>query len=379
MNEDKATRYHRLRRWAAVLSAGVAASLQLGLLLSGATVALRDLAVGPATRLPDALAPWAVVAIYVLLAAALHELVALPIAFYRGFVLERRYELSREPARVWAGDHLKAIVVGLALGQAASGLLYGLMRSRPADWWMPAGVVFSLTTIALAHLAPIMLLPIFYRVSPLARDALRARLKTLAERAGSRVVGVYEWHLGGRTRRANAALVGLGRTRRILVSDTLLAGYSDDEIEAVLAHELGHHVHRDIWRSIAYETALIFFGFFVAQHALQTWWPVVGLTDPADVAGLPIVLMTVGLVSVLQMPLANALSRRHERRADRFALALTGRPAAFVSAMRRLAAQNLAEADPSRLVQALFYTHPPMRERIAAASAAASAGRSAVP
>lgn len=370
MNEDKATRYHRLRRRAGVLSAVAAAGLQLALIVGGGSIALRDYAVGVAggASLPPALVPTLVLALYVACLAALHELVVLPFAFFRGFVLERRYGLSRETARAWSLDHLKAGSLGLAFGLVGAGLLFGVIHLRPVGWWLPAGVVFTLTTVALAHLAPVVLLPIFYRVKPIARDELRARLKALAERAGARVVGVYEWHLGERTRRANAALVGLGRTRRILVSDTLLAEYSDEEIEAVLAHEIAHHVHRDIWRSIAYETALIFAGFFAAERVLEWVGPLAGLTGPADMAGLPIVLLTIGVLSAAQMPLANAISRRHERRADRFALALTGQPSAFVSAMRRLAAQNLAEDQPSRLVQVLFYTHPPIRERIAAAS-----------
>jgi len=367
MNEDKATRYHRLRRRAGVVSAGMAAGLQVALIVSGGSVALRAIASNAATAVAPALAWWLTLAIYVVLLAALHEVAVLPIAFYRGFVLERRYGLSSETSRAWSRDHVKAAMLGLVFGLVGAGLLYGLIRYRPSGWWVPAGIVFSLITIALAHLAPIVLLPIFYRVNPIARDALRARLKALVERAGTHVVGVYEWHLGEHTRRANAALVGLGRTRRILVSDTLLSQYSDEEVEAVLAHEIGHHVHRDIWRSIAYETVLIFVGFLAAERVLQTVAPLAGLAGPADIAGLPIVLLTMGCLSAAQIPLANALSRRHERRADRFALALTGQPSAFVSAMRRLAAQNMAEDAPSRLVQVLFYTHPPIRERIAAA------------
>lgn len=367
MNETKSARYHRLRRGAGFVSAATGGALLVGLVASGASLAMRRLAEQAAASFAGAGASWAVVAVYVTLLGGVYELVILPAAFYRGFLLERRYGLSRETFRVWALDHTKAALVGWAFGLAGSAVLYGLLRSRSVGWWFPAGVIFSLATVALAHLAPVVVLPIFYRVRPLDRDPLRARLKALAERAGSRIVGVFEWQLGERTRRANAALVGLGRTRRILVSDTLLAEYADDEIEAILAHEFGHHVRHDIWRSIAYETALIFAGFLAAEHTLRVFGPAVGLADPADVAGLPIVLLAMSGLSLLQRPLANALSRRHERLADRFALALTGRPDAFVSAMRRLAAQNLAEENPSRLVQVLYYTHPAIRERIAAA------------
>ncbi len=364
MNEDKSTRYHRLQRRAAVLSLGLEALFLGGLVSTGASLALRDLAVRLAGERPAL-----VVAAYVLLVGALHEILVLPLGFYRGFRLERRYGLSRETPGAWARDHAKAAALALAFGLAGASAVYALLGAMPEWWWVAAAAAFAAAAIVLTELAPVLLLPLFYRLTPLRNEELRARLVTLATRAGGDVLGVYEWHLGDRTRRANAALVGLGRNRRILVSDTLLAEYSDDEIEAVLAHELGHHVHRDLWTAVAYEAALIFAGFYAAHRALAWFGPRIGLDGPTDVAGLPLLLVASGLVSLALMPLANALSRWHERRADRFALALTGRPAAFVSAMRRLSAQNLAEEAPSGIVRILFHSHPPIRERIAAADA----------
>ena len=214
-----------------------------------------------------------------------------------------------------------------------------------------------------------VLLPLFFRFTPLARPSLADRLEQLASRAGTRVVGVYEWALGDKTRRANAALTGLGSTRRILVSDTMLADYSDDEIEVVLAHELGHHVHHDIWMGIALESALILLGLGVTDVVLRLAGPSLGVSSPADLAGMPLLVLAAGTVSLVLTPAALALSRRHERRADRFALQLTANPSAFISAMRRLGAQNLAEERPSRLVQWLFHSHPPLEERLAFARA----------
>ncbi len=191
----------------------------------------------------------------------------------------------------------------------------------------------------------------------------------MAERAGARILGVYEWGLGEKTKKANAALTGLGGTRRILVSDTMLAEYTDDEIEVVLAHELAHHVHGDIWKGIAFESLLIVAGFFLASRVLQAFVGPLGLSGADDVAGLPLLLIAAGAVSLVMVPFAHAMSRAFERSADRFALDLTHNPSAFISAMKRLGAQNLAEEHPSRLVQLLFYSHPPLRERIAAAEA----------
>ncbi len=149
----------------------------------------------------------------------------------------------------------------------------------------------------------------------------------------------------------------------------MLDAYSDDEIEVVLAHELSHHVHHDLWVSMLFRTATLFAGFYVAAQVLVTAAPWLGLRDPADVAGAPVLLLVAGGWSFLMLPLGNALSRAQERRADHYALRLTANPAAFVTAMKRLGQQNLAEDRPSALARWLFYSHPPLRERIAAAEA----------
>jgi STE24 endopeptidase len=159
----------------------------------------------------------------------------------------------------------------------------------------------------------------------------------------------------------------LGHTRRILLSDTLLAEYSDDEIEVILAHELAHHVHRDIWTSVVYDMALTFATFFAAHLALQRAVPFFGLNGMPDPAGIPVLLLTAGTMGVCVKPLLNAVSRSHERRADAYALRMTNNPPAFISAMRRLGQQNLAEDSPSTLVRAFCYTHPPIKERLRAA------------
>jgi STE24 endopeptidase len=359
VNEDKAAKYHRLKRRTSVISLLSSVVILGGLVLTGWTVSLRNAA--------EAVAPFAPVVAYVFLLSLTNELFGLPLAVYSGFVLERRYGLSHERFTSWLLDQLKSFAVGLVLGGGAASLVYWLMRWFPERWWLLAGAAFALLIVALTHLAPVMLLPLFYTVKPLDRESLRARLLALAERAGARVLGAYEWGLGEKTRKANAALTGVGRTRRILVSDTMLAEYSEEEIEVVLAHELAHHVHGDIWKGIAFESALVMTGFYLASQALRFAVAAAGLRSESDPAGMPILLLAAGMVSVVMIPAAHAMSRAYERRADRFALTLTRNPSAFISAMRRLGAQNLAEEHPSRLVQWLFYSHPPIQERIEAA------------
>jgi STE24 endopeptidase len=361
VNEDKAARYQRLKRRASIVSLSWSVLLLGGLLLTGGHLRLREFV--------ERALPFAPVFGYVFGLTIIHEAVGLPLGFYSGFLLERRYGLSNERLVSWIGDQVKALAIGLLLGGGGASLLYWCLRTFPDRWWLVAGVLFALFIVGFANLAPVLLLPLFYSVRPLERATLGARLLALAERAGAKVLGVYEWGLAAKTRKANAALAGIGATRRILVSDTMLREYSEDEIEVVLAHELAHHVHGDIWKGIAFESVLVVAGFFLASRVLDAFAAWAGLRDTADVAGLPMLLLAAGGVSLGMMPVAHAMSRAFERSADRFALDLTRNPSAFISAMKRLGAQNLAEEHPSRVVQWLFHSHPPMRERIAAAEA----------
>ena len=382
MNEERSTRYNRLQRQAALLSGVIQAVMVLTLLFGGTSLVLRDLAVSVTTGTPSG---GGAVAVYVLLVFAIIEVATLPVDLYRTFVLERRYGLSSESFKVWAADHIKAVVISLVVALAAAEVMYFSLERWPRWWWAastvssaPANTLWSVTAstvafiaamVVVARITPVVLLPVFYRFRPLDRPALQKRLVSLSERAGLPVLGVFEWGLGEKTRRANAALVGTGRTRRILLSDTLLAEYTDDEIEVILAHELGHHAHRDIRTGLLLESALIAISFAVAASVPQTFWRFFRFDGPADVAGLPLLLVVAGVVSLATRPALNALSRRNEHRADQFALTMTERPDAFVSAMRRLAAQNLAEERPSPAALWLFHSHPPFEQRIQAARA----------
>jgi len=363
MNEDKSARYHRLKRRADILSVAWSTVLLVVLVVSGWMLHVRDAAVALSHGWPALAVIWSVLALFLI-----HEAGSLPIAWYTGFALERRYGMARQGSRDWLRDHLKGTTLGLVLALVLATIVYAAMRAWPAWWWLAAGAITSALIVLLANLAPVLLLPIFFHLEPLDRPSLRARLEDLARRAGARVVGVFRWDLGAKTSKANAALAGIGPTRRILIADTMLDHYSEDEIEVVLAHELAHHVHYDIWSGIALETVLVVAGFALAHGALVWLGPGFGLAGIGDPAGLPLLLLAAGAVSLALLPVALALSRRHERRADRFALDLTRNPAAFTSAMRRLGAQNLAEEQPSRVVRWLFYSHPPLAERLEAAA-----------
>lgn len=377
MNEDKASRYHRLKRRAHVASLAWSVVLLALLMGTGASSVLRDLAdsLAHGLRVPPTLVIVGAAAIYAVVLVLLNEVGAAPLDFFNGFVLERRYGLSTETAGHWLKDRVKALTVGVVVSALAVGFIYAALEWWPQRWWIAATIGFLAFAVLLTKLGPVLLLPLFFRFAPLDREPLRQRLMALAARAGTRVVGAYEWRLSDRTKKVNAALTGLGATRRVLVSDTLLSGeYSDDEIEVILAHELGHHVHGDIWKGILLEAVLGLVGFYAAHRLLLAAGPVFGLRGLSDPAGVPLLLVGMGALSRILMPIDNAVSRANERRADRFALELTSNPGAFVTAMRRLGSHNLAEEYPSWIVRMLFYTHPTVRERIAAAQEWTPAG-----
>ncbi|MGH9408515.1 MAG: M48 family metalloprotease [Vicinamibacterales bacterium] len=369
MNEDRAARYHRLKRRSIYASTIAGAAWLVWLLWSGASAWVAAHAFrlfGTLSAMP-AHALGIVVVVFV--TACGFEAVSLPFEFYRSFLLEREYGLSSELLGSWVADHLKGLGIGLLLTMAAGLTVYASMRFAGRAWWIVSALLFGAAAVGLSRMAPVLLMPLFYHFRPLERDALRERLLTLSKRAGVPVLGVFEWGLGEKTTRANAALVGIAATRRILVSDTLLKDYSDDEIEVILAHELAHHVHHDMWTGLALETVAIAASLSVADLVLRSIGPRFGVLRAADLAGLPLLALAAGAASLLLAPLTNAWSRLNERRADRFALTMTGRAAAFVTAMRRLGAQNLADDRPSRPVFWLFHTHPTIEQRVAAARA----------
>ena len=371
MNEAKSSGYRRRRRRTAILRACGWAALLAGLAGSGLSRTLAEVAAQAAARtpLPDLLQASLVVAGYTVVVSLAGRVIELPLAWYGEFILDRRFGVARRRAVDWLCGYAGATVLRVAAWTAGAILLHAALRGWPASWWLVAGLALAVLTVAATHLAPLAL-PWLYQLRPLERPALRRRLEALVRRAGAAAIGIHEWRLGADPPRPNAALVGIGSTRRVLLTDALLADYSDDEIEVVVAHELAHHVHRDVWKTMAYETVAATAACGAAHWALQSLGPLLGLAGVADVAGLPVAVLAGGGALLLLAPVTNLISRRLERRADRYALDLTGKPEALASGLRRLAAQSLAEERPSRITAWLSYSHPPWSDRLVAAQAA---------
>jgi STE24 endopeptidase len=293
--------------------------------------------------------------------------VQLPLRFYSSFLLEHRFRLSRLTLGGWAAREGKRLAVSGVLGAVVLEGLYAILRHAPSAWPLWATVGWVGFSVVLARIFPTVLLPMFYKTSPLQDAALADRLLGLCRRAGLSALGAFRFDLGAETRKANAALAGLGRTRRVLLADTLLREFPPDEIEGVLAHELAHHHHRHITKTLVLSAAGSWVAFILTDLASRTWVGALGLQGLADPAGLPALLLWLSALNLLSQPLQNGLSRRFEWQADRFAVQMTRPPQAFAAALRRLARLNLADPSPPRWIAWLFYDHPPITDRIRAA------------
>ena len=304
--------------------------------------------------------------VYLLFLLGLSKVLGIGLDYY-GFRVERSFKLSNQRFASWAWDELKGFLVGLVLGGIVVELLYFTIRQWPQHWWLLAWALFMGLFVLLAQLAPVVLFPIFYKFEPLENEDLRRRLVVLSEHAGTRVRGVYRWKLSEKSKKANAALTGLGNTRRIILADTLLDNYTPEEIEAVLAHELGHHVHRHILKSIFVQAAITLFGFWAANWTLHYAVDQHMFEELSDFANLPLLALVSVVLSFVLMPAVNAYSRFNERQADRYAFETTASVEPFISSMNKLAEQNLAERTPSKWVEWFFHSHPSISRRLAAA------------
>ncbi len=353
--QARAREHARTTRRLLLLELALGVGFLLVMLLSGLSSGLSE-----SLGLPHT----ARVAVYTIILAACYVAISAPLTFYGGFVVPHRYGLSHQNLRSWFVDQAKEALLAAVLGLGIIVVLYELIRVSTDLWWAWTSVFLVFLTVILTWLAPVLILPLFFETRPLSESDLRERLLVLARRCDAGISGVFEIGLGEKTPAGNAMLLGWGGTRRIAISDTVLSRYAPEEIEVIMAHELGHHRHRHVMQLIVVQSALILLAFYVAHLVLSWAAPGLGLGGVWDVAGLPLIVLTVGGLALALMPLVNAFSRRLERDADEYSLQATDNPGAFTSMLTRLTDQNLVESRPSRWVELLLYDHPSLHSRL---------------
>ena len=359
----KAKAYARIRRRLSYINMGIAAIGVCLLLFTGISGWIRDQLRSLNWQPVHGWFPLQVLCFF-LIVMLVYEIVTTPLGYY-GFTLSHRYGLSVMTIKSWLRDLLVGLILELVLGIAALELVYWLLAAQPDSWWLWVGLALLFFSVIMANLAPVLLFPLFYKFHPMPEGELTQRLLALAKRANTRVRGVYTFDMSRKTTAANAALMGLGNTRRIVLGDTMLDRYTNDEIEVVLAHELGHHVHHDIWKLIVSQSLTTLAGLYLANlvlhWAVQTQHLYSGL---ADAATIPLLLALTALFGFIVMPLNNGLSRYVENQADEYALQSTHMVEPFKSAMTRMANQNLSDIQPTPIIEFLFYDHPSAGKRL---------------
>ncbi len=355
-----AKEYARIRRRYLLLDLTLGAVLLLAWLLLGWSALLRDWILGWTRN------PWLAILVYGGIFGGIFTILDLPLSYYTGYILPHRYKQSNQNLKGWIADLIKNLLISSVIGGALIEIIYLVLRTAPENWWLWTGGILLLFNVLLANLAPILLFPIFYKFSLLEDEYqdLTERLLNLAEKAGTHVIGVYRFDMSTRTKAANAGLTGLGNTRRIILADTLLDEFQADEIETILAHELGHQKNHDILLGMAFQTILTLGGLYLTSLGLVWGVSFFGFESVSDIAALPLFALSLGIYGLITMPIGNAFSRWRENLADEFALQITGKAEAYKSALTRLSNQNLAEVDPEPWVEFLLHSHPALKKRI---------------
>ena len=308
--------------------------------------------------------PWISTAIYGAVVVYGAKLLFLPLNWFSGYFLEHRFGLSNQRFGGWLFDQAKSFALNLLLGVVILDVVYFLLRRAGAWWWVGAGLFFLLFGIVMSVLYPVLILPLFYKLKPLDNESLQQRLAALAKQVGANVLGIYRMALSQKTKKANAAFAGLGATKRIILGDTLLDQFAEDEIEVVMAHEMAHYKHGDISKLIAWGTMTTFIGLKITDTVLRWAMPKFGFTEISDLGAFPLLAVCLFGFGLVVMPLNNAFSRWREWKADHTALELTRNPDGFIRAMRKLAEQNLADLSPHPCIEFLLHDHPSLARRI---------------
>ena len=353
-----AKRYARIRLQLSLVGAVVYFLFSIVLLASGATRVVEQ-----AVRQYIANDYLVVLAFTAALGLA-ESILTLPLQYYSGFYLEHKYNLSNQTLWRWIWEGLKGLLVSIPIAVPLVLAFYYCLRSFGSLWWLPVGSLLFVLSVVLARLGPVLIFPLFYKFQPLPEGELRSKILGLCRSVGMSVQGVFVFDMSKNTKKANAAFAGIGRSKRIILGDTLVANFRDEEIETVFAHELGHYKLRHIMVMMALGTLSSFLGLYltaVLYESSLTWF---GFTSIAQIAALPLLAVWLGIYSLVTAPLTNMVSRSHERAADRFAVRLTGNAEAFGNALRKLAAINLADVSPHPVVEFLFHSHPSIEKRI---------------
>ncbi|MBS1271149.1 MAG: Protease HtpX [Candidatus Marinimicrobia bacterium] len=359
-SEDYARRkqYNRTKIWLSLVNFGVS----LVVLLVLVTTPLSETFAGWAEGLWSN--PYGALLIFGLFVGVAEAIVGFPLSFYSGYILEHKYDLSEQSLGSYFWEKTKAMLVGAAIGIPVLLLFYYFLRTYGNGWWLPTAILMFILTILLSRIAPKVIMPLFYDFEPIEREGLTERIAQMAENVGLSVEGIFQFDLSKETKKANAAFTGIGKAKRVILGDTLLENFSNDEILSVVAHELGHFKEKHIWKLSAIGTVFTFVGLYLVSRLYAYIVSVTAFESITSLAALPLITLFLILFNFLVGPVQNALSRHYERKADDYSISLFQRPEITIESLEKLAEQNLADPDPHPVIECLFYSHPSIPHRV---------------
>jgi len=308
---------------------------------------------------------FAVFLIYVLVLAVSSAIIFSHFNYYTDFYLEHKYKLSNQSFLKWIWEGSKAAMIGAVFGIPLLMVFYYILLKFGIMWWLPFGIILFIFSVVMAQIVPVLILPLFYKVILLDNESLKEKIMHLCKNAGLKVGNVYKFDMSKNTKKANAAFTGLGKTKRILLGDTLLDKYTEDEIETVIAHELGHYKKKHIIKNIFIGTLSSFLTFYLIAHLHQASLSWFGFTGITEISSLPLLGLWATIIGLIQAPITNAISRRFEFQADNYAVTSTQKSDAFIKTLEKLTDQNLGDREPHPFVEWFFYSHPSINNRIA--------------
>ncbi len=292
--------------------------------------------------------------------------VGIPFDIYHKFVLEKKYGFSTMTWKLWLSDLVKSVLISAVLMGVLISAFMAFILYLPKSWWFWAWIFFTLFEVLLMWLYPVVIAPLFNKFEPIKDEALKEQITSLLAKVGLRAKGIFQVDQGKRSKHTNAYFTGLGKTKRIVLYDTLLASHTPDEIVAVLAHEIGHWKKRHILKQLIFMIAVSLIGFYLV-YGLVHWLPLYrafGLEQTPVYAGLLLVSVYFSCIGFFFSPFGAFISRRYEREADEMALALVGTAEPLINALKRLAKDNLSNLHPHPWYVWFYYSHPPLLERI---------------
>jgi len=301
--------------------------------------------------------------LFVVVVGFVSSVINFPVKYYTEFYLEHKYELSNQTFWKWIWEDFKGLLVGSVIGIPILLLFYWVMLTFGSLWWLVFSIAMFFISVVLAQIVPVIILPIFYKVTPLENEEIKKRVLRLAADVKMKVENVFQFDMSKNTKKANAAFTGLGRTKRIILGDTLLENFSEDEIETVLAHEFGHYKHKHIIKNLFIGTVTSFLTFFIMAKLYELSLPWFGFSEITQVSALPILSVWAMLIGLITTPIGNIISRKFEYQADEYAIKVTAKPDAFINTLEKLTDQNLGDKEPHPFVEWFFYSHPSVGKR----------------